>query len=205
MNKKGIILYLFFLFFSLPMSTVIAEKSCSLDVVCIHTIQERDCVDIYFENLKAFDVTLTLNVSCRNMQASIKAPYTETFSGYSKAKILYLTAIDKRKRWQYKYVYNWTRGSMYVSHDDSVVYSLPYKKGQAYKVIQGYNGSFSHHGNDQYAVDFGMPEGTFICAARDGVVVGVAATVLPTEVGAYPARPRALGDHAVLALILADL
>jgi murein DD-endopeptidase MepM/ murein hydrolase activator NlpD len=62
---------------------------------------------------------------------------------------------------------------MYVSHDDSIIYSLPYKKGQAYKVIQGYNGSFSHHGDDQYAVDFGMPEGTFICAARDGMVVGV--------------------------------
>ena len=36
---------------------------------------------------------------------------------------------------------------------------------------QGYNGRLSHRDVNQYAVDFAMPEGTTVCAAREGVVV----------------------------------
>lgn len=49
------------------------------------------------------------------------------------------------------------------------VYSLPYEKGKAYFVVQGYESMFSHKGD--YAIDFKMKEGTKVLAARDGVVV----------------------------------
>lgn len=48
-------------------------------------------------------------------------------------------------------------------------YHLPYKKGEFYKIIQGYNGSFSHINKN--ALDFEMPEKTEIAAIRDGIVV----------------------------------
>jgi murein DD-endopeptidase MepM/ murein hydrolase activator NlpD len=51
---------------------------------------------------------------------------------------------------------------------DSYVYELPYKKGSEYKVVQGYGGWFSH--KRKAALDFGMPVGTPIYAAREGVV-----------------------------------
>lgn len=52
--------------------------------------------------------------------------------------------------------------------------SLPFKKGKKYKVIQGYNGSYSHTSEySKYAIDFNMVEGDTICAAADGFVVGV--------------------------------
>jgi murein DD-endopeptidase MepM/ murein hydrolase activator NlpD len=49
---------------------------------------------------------------------------------------------------------------------DNYVYSLPFKKGVKYKVVQGYGGLFSH----RYvaAIDFEMPTGTIVCAARGG-------------------------------------
>ena len=47
-------------------------------------------------------------------------------------------------------------------------YHLPYKKGEFYKIIQGYNGSFSHINKN--ALDFEMPEKTEIAAIRDGIV-----------------------------------
>ena len=50
-------------------------------------------------------------------------------------------------------------------------YSLPFEKGRSCRVGQGYNGRLSHRGVNQYAVDFAMPEGTIVCAARAGVVV----------------------------------
>jgi murein DD-endopeptidase MepM/ murein hydrolase activator NlpD len=57
-----------------------------------------------------------------------------------------------------------------VHDDSSFVYALPYQKGKAYLLIQGYQSSMSHKG--EFALDFKMRKGTRICAARSGVVVG---------------------------------
>jgi murein DD-endopeptidase MepM/ murein hydrolase activator NlpD len=51
---------------------------------------------------------------------------------------------------------------------DSYIYDLPFKYGEEYKVVQGYGGLFSH--KHKAALDFQMPEGTPIHAAREGVV-----------------------------------
>ena len=56
---------------------------------------------------------------------------------------------------------------------DDYVYSLPYTPGSTYKVTQGYNGRFSHKGSNQYAIDWQMPEGTPVRAARGGLVVKI--------------------------------
>jgi murein DD-endopeptidase MepM/ murein hydrolase activator NlpD len=53
------------------------------------------------------------------------------------------------------------------------VYQLPYAPGNEFKVTQGYNGSFSHKGSNKYAIDWKMPEGTPVRAARGGVVVKI--------------------------------
>ena len=53
--------------------------------------------------------------------------------------------------------------------DKDYAYQLPYEKGKAFKIIQGYNSTLGTHHN-QNALDFKMPVGTPICAARDGVV-----------------------------------
>lgn len=60
-----------------------------------------------------------------------------------------------------------------VDHDDSYVYRLPYADGVSYVVTQAWGGSFSHMGREHYAVDFAMPEGTPVHAARDGVVLAI--------------------------------
>ena len=53
--------------------------------------------------------------------------------------------------------------------DTSYIYSLPYEKGAAYRVVQGYYSSFTH--KNRVAVDFKMKPGTKILAARNGVVI----------------------------------
>ena len=47
---------------------------------------------------------------------------------------------------------------------------LPYGDAESYPVIQGYGSRLSHRGTEHYTVDFGMPVGTPVHAARDGVV-----------------------------------
>ena len=50
-------------------------------------------------------------------------------------------------------------------------YVLPYPVGKAYKCSQGFNTSYSHTGTFSYSVDFDMPVGTLVTAARSGRVV----------------------------------
>jgi len=51
------------------------------------------------------------------------------------------------------------------------VYALPFARGETHTLIQGFDGTFSHTGDSEFALDFEMPEGTTVRAARDGVVV----------------------------------
>jgi murein DD-endopeptidase MepM/ murein hydrolase activator NlpD len=51
---------------------------------------------------------------------------------------------------------------------DSYIYNLPFKENSKYRVVQGYGGLFSHF--HTAALDFEMPVGTPIYAAREGLI-----------------------------------
>lgn len=51
---------------------------------------------------------------------------------------------------------------------DTYVYQLPFAPGSGYKVVQGYGGLFSH--KNIAALDFSMPTGTPVHAAREGII-----------------------------------
>jgi murein DD-endopeptidase MepM/ murein hydrolase activator NlpD len=52
--------------------------------------------------------------------------------------------------------------------------SLPFPKNRTYTIIQGYNGSYSHHDNNsRAAIDFDLKINDTICSAANGYVVGV--------------------------------
>ena len=76
----------------------------------------------------------------------------------------------KGRRGQYCYNYRSTIGLLDAAHDDDHLYRFPYESGKSYGVLQGYGSRFSHTGREQYSVDFNMPEGTPVFAARSGVV-----------------------------------
>ena len=63
------------------------------------------------------------------------------------------------------------KGGKYIE-DTSHIYSLPYKKGESYLLVQAYESTiFSHQG--EAALDFKMKTGTPIMAARSGKVIQV--------------------------------
>jgi murein DD-endopeptidase MepM/ murein hydrolase activator NlpD len=56
----------------------------------------------------------------------------------------------------------------------NVRYALPFAPGTKFTLDQGFGGRFSHaDAENYYALDFGVPEGTPVLAARAGVVVQV--------------------------------
>lgn len=59
-------------------------------------------------------------------------------------------------------------GSRVTKNIDTYTYNLPFKKGTKHRIVQGYGGLFSH--KNIAALDFYMPEGTPVCAAREGII-----------------------------------
>lgn len=59
-------------------------------------------------------------------------------------------------------------------HDDSYLYTLPFKKGKSVKIMQSFGGKFSHfRKHSKYAIDFTLAVGDTVTAARDGLVIMV--------------------------------
>lgn len=156
----------------LPASQGWAEESCAKDV-CVETVQEGTTVAFTVKNLQAADATVTFKVELTNMVASEPMPYTLTVQGKSSRQAFTLSIEDDAKAWRYQYWFHWITGSKDAKYDDEYAYALPYHSGAAFKVIQAFHGTYSHFGEQEYAIDWEMPEGTAILAARAGVVVGV--------------------------------
>ncbi|MBP7049445.1 MAG: M23 family metallopeptidase [Phycisphaerae bacterium] len=131
---------------------------------------------VFVENRRAYDVTVRLRITAPNATVEWRTSETAAYAGHSRTEAVRVRFDDPRGAWQWRYSFRWTKGSIDAKHDPRTLYRLPFETGHTYRVCQGYNGRFSHRGLDQYAVDFAMPEGTTVCAARDGVVVDVKET-----------------------------
>ncbi|EEF58703.1 M23 family metallopeptidase [Pedosphaera parvula] len=137
----------------------------------IFTKEEGGLTRFYVQNLEAAEVTATFDMKMLNMKASTNFPFTAVFPGNQTVEAFTMTPGEKGAPWNYSYSDCFTIGSTTAVHDDSYMYTLPYAAGSSFPVSQGYHGSFSHSGPDEYAVDFKMPIGTPIHAARGGIVV----------------------------------
>ena len=65
----------------------------------------------------------------------------------------------------------WTVGRVDANTRQRLTYLPPLQPASKYRIVQGFNGNFSHSGASRYALDFAAPVGTPILAAREGVVI----------------------------------
>jgi murein DD-endopeptidase MepM/ murein hydrolase activator NlpD len=145
----------------------------SLPGVKVTTKCEGGVTHFYVENHELCEITMTFGLDLSNLESTVQFPYTATFPAQEVTEAFALTPTVSGGEWEYSYTNYFKLGSSWAKHDDSYVYQLPYAPGNKFKVTQGYNGSFSHKGANQYAIDWQMPEGTPVYAARGGVVVKV--------------------------------
>lgn len=139
----------------------------------VFTKNEGGLTRFFVQNLEAADVTATFDMKMTNMKATTAFPFTTTFPGNQTVEAFSLSPIEKDVPWDYSYSDTFTIGSHTAVHDDSYIYTLPFATGSSFKCSQAYHGKYSHSGPDEYAIDFKMPVGTPIHAARGGVVVKV--------------------------------
>jgi murein DD-endopeptidase MepM/ murein hydrolase activator NlpD len=109
-------------------------------------------VDLTLENLKSGGRSVSVVVPAKVTGKTIAVFYPEN--------------PDKT----YKCTYSWkiAVGDTSKTPDKDFAYSYPYLNGTSFKITQGPNGNFSH--KNMFAFDFGMPQGTPVCAVRDGVI-----------------------------------
>jgi murein DD-endopeptidase MepM/ murein hydrolase activator NlpD len=149
--------------------TSIGQEKLAVKVI---TQREGQATHFYVENRELCEVTMTFDVACSNLRSDRPLPYTATFSP-GKTEAFTLSPVTDGTAWQYAYTNYYKLGSNCARHDDSCEYQLPYQSGSRFTISQGYNGQFSHQGPNQYALDWQMPEGTPVCAARAGLVVSM--------------------------------
>ena len=119
-----------------------------------------------------FPITATVRVrTARNLRPPANFPMTVVVGGYQQETLAHLTPLSPNQSSSLDSSFTYQPGRAGAKHDDRVMYTLPFQAGCAYPLTQGYNGHFTHQG--QCALDFAMPEGTPVCAARDGRVVNV--------------------------------
>jgi len=90
-------------------------------------------------------------------------------------ELVTIGAFNSRKSWSYQLRSEALPGDPGARHRPTQAYRPPFAPSQAFVVGQAFGGSFSHSKPDShYAVDIGMPVGTPIHAAREGIVMDVA-------------------------------
>lgn len=141
----------------------------------IYHEKKGDTLTLYADNQEIYPMSFVFSGSpeVENMKIPVPLKKIQVLSAQSKKnKITYFIVDDKTKGWKVKKVPGYV---MYIgdvtlkNYNKDYQYDLPFRKGQSFNVYQGYNGNFSHQ--NENSIDFSMPEGTEIAAAREGVVV----------------------------------
>lgn len=132
-----------------------------------------DYNEIWATNNGYSNITLSIEFSQRNnIKTDVAEPIMTVLKQGETKKIVKISGADKNRAWNYYYNYFYRLGTPYASNN-CTAYRLPYKSGEKYRIMQGANGSFSHFGDEANAIDFDMPEGTELVAARAGTVAQV--------------------------------
>lgn len=186
------------LFLSAAACASAASSSCSEEWLCIEASDAGDVVELRAVNLKQFPLTFSLRVRARDWWVSGRRIVTETLQPKESRAVMTLTPRDPDNRGRYRYYFDWTVGDRSAEHDDETLYLMPYQPGSSYRVLQGYGSRFSHTGNEQYAVDFKMSEGTPVHAARGGVVARIEES---NSIGCWE---QGCGEYANFIVVLHD-
>lgn len=152
---------------------VTTEERCWWRHTCFETTQTQDGrqVHIALDYKGSYEpFTIVVRAEQAGMAGTWQPVRRLTIHGPKRVEILSLVAAGPDGyRWNWRFQQH--PGDRPAVHDDSTVYRLPYREGEAYPVLQGYGGLSSHDGDNFYSVDWAMPVGTPVLAARAGVVV----------------------------------
>ena len=162
-------------YFLLFFSFIFQITYCNADDIraTIYNQKSEKGYHIVVDNDEYCPVSLKIDFDLKNLTST--KGNNRIFVVPAKSKGFVITDLEYIKKASYSYnlqtLLNY--GDATLTKYDDYDYSLPFLKGQSFKVDLGYNGTVSHQGEN--SLDFTMPVGTSVVAVRDGIVVKVVA------------------------------
>jgi murein DD-endopeptidase MepM/ murein hydrolase activator NlpD len=150
-----------------------ASAECKDEWICVDAVEQGGNIELSAENLRDYPITYTLTVRTHDLIVEGPRTVTRTLGPNQTALVMALRNKNKSIDGKYRYSFEWTVGDKNATHNDDYLYALPYSSGHSYRIIQGFRSRFSHTGLEEFAIDFDMPVGTPVHAARAGVVARV--------------------------------
>jgi murein DD-endopeptidase MepM/ murein hydrolase activator NlpD len=126
-------------------------------------------------NLLAGPLTVSIDWTDRdNMRADPALPLRRVVPALAETAVLDVTHEDRTRPARYSVSIHALPGSPAARHSLAARYRVPFEAGTEWRVDQGFHGRYSHnHPQSRFALDFGVPVGTPVLAAREGVVMQV--------------------------------
>lgn len=150
------------------LSILVAQNKGSVEV---YQVEQEESIELHARNSNLFPVTVELDMELKHLRPDKRLPVVDFIPPNQDKKMVALSFVDKSQGWDIQSRYRYYMGNIFVRHRDSFAYRMPFPRGETYRVDQGFGGAFSHQGDLRHALDFNMPTGTQVYAARGGTVV----------------------------------
>ena len=154
-------------------AVVSAGPVCQKDWACVETEMTADGARVFVHTYSETPLTLTVFLNAHNLDTSKYGVITRVFQHKGRYSLADLQALDRDKPWTVAPRMAAVIGRLDARHNETQLYRLPFQPGQSHTVMQGWDGQFSHHEDAKFCIDFDMPVGTKVLAARGGRVVDV--------------------------------
>jgi hypothetical protein len=141
--------------------------------VCVHEAARGGAVEVWAWNGEPVAATVTLSFDAiQNAWPPDTLPIVRTVPSGGEVMLTHLEPVDRARSIGVRPIVAIDLGSDETEPDPDVLYSMPFGGSAPRQLIGGY-GSATHLEANFYALDFALPEGTPVLAARSGVVVDV--------------------------------
>ncbi len=170
-SGRGLSLFLSFLSF-LSSTAVAIEPSVQVKDVLLK--DNRYSVVAIVEG-PALPVTITLETGAayENCTPSTPFPVRRLLTKAGESVLLEVKQATAGQRWRCAYQFKTQLGDLDRKAPEDCSVGLPFRPTGAFEVIQGFDGALTHKDRVRHAIDFAMPEGTPVLAAREGVVTWI--------------------------------
>jgi murein DD-endopeptidase MepM/ murein hydrolase activator NlpD len=141
--------------------------------VTIEQVNSRHDIRLIATNRGSAAVTLFMNISGDNFLSDKELPLAAVIAPESEQEIVRISPRDHWEPVHFTYTHVFNLGDAFMPPDKDYPYRLPFPSGTQAKVVQEPNGILRTHDAiyTRYAIDFAVPQGTPVTAARTGIVI----------------------------------